>query len=663
MEFYGFLHFTVNTFTDKEWGFGDEQPAVFFPTDFNADQIVRTALEGGMKGLILTCKHHDGFCLWPSKYTEHSVKHSPWKDGKGDVVREISDACRKYGLKFGVYLSPWDRNHPDYGRPEYIVYYRNQLRELLTNYGPIFEMWFDGANGGDGYYGGTRERREIDRLTYYRWEETLAIVRELQPKACMFSDAGPDIRWNGNEEGIAGDPCWQTLNPEKNVPGIADLKELNNGNRPGSHWLPAESDVSIRPGWFYHSTEDERVRSSENLVDLYFKSIGRGSSFNLNLPPDRRGQIHDTDRKSLLEFRRVLDETFAVDLAKKARVSANNTRGNSPAFKPANTIDGNPQTYWSTDDGVTTPELILAFDKPIRFNIVNLREYLPLGQRIDKFGLDSWQANGWQEFASGTSIGNRRLVRGAPVTTSKIRLRVIEAPVCPAISEIGLYLDLPDNLQKVIREIHEFQMIGKRKTEKPPVLRIPRIADKAAAGDPSKVDWDKATPISLWRTLNGSEIPERKIKGALAQDGKYLYVALEETLDPAKLSSTTNIWSGDDWELFFAAQRGKTPYRQIAISPEGNHFDYEWAKLMADGGNPMPWTNNAVIKSDTTGGRWQARVSFPLAELIPGGVKIGQPFYINVFRATPKPGEYLCWSPTFENGFHDVIRMAELTLE
>jgi alpha-L-fucosidase len=212
LEYYGFVHFTVNTFTDKEWGYGNEPESVFNPTNFSAEQIVQTAKAAGMAGLILTCKHHDGFCLWPSRFTEHSVKKSPWKNGQGDVVREISRACRQAGLKFGVYLSPWDRNRADYGTSAYIEYYRNQLRELLTNYGPVFEVWFDGANGGDGFYGGARETRNVDRKAYYDWPTTFKLVRELQPAACMMSDGGPDVRWVGNERGEAGKTCWANCN-------------------------------------------------------------------------------------------------------------------------------------------------------------------------------------------------------------------------------------------------------------------------------------------------------------------------------------------------------------------------------------------------------------------------------------------------------------------
>lgn len=442
-EVYGFLHFTVNTFTDKEWGYGDEKESVFNPTDFNADQIVKAAADGGLKALILTAKHHDGFCLWPSKFTTHSVAGSPWKDGKGDVVREISEACRRHGLKFGVYLSPWDRNSKDYGHPEYITYYRNQLRELLTQYGTISELWFDGANGGDGYYGGAKEQRSIDRKTYYDWENTWKIVRELQPTACMFSDGGPDIRWVGNESGTAGVTCWATLNRAEFAPGQADEKRLNSGDRPGTDWLPAECDVSIRPGWFYHASEDAKVKTPAQLVDLYYASVGRGASFLLNLPPDRRGQIPDADAQSLREFHRIIESTFATNLASAAKAAASNTRGGDSRFAAKNVLDSKRETYWATDDAVTTPELILDLGKAVTFDVVRIREFLPLGQRVDAFGLDQWKDGQWVEFASGTSIGNCRLVRGNKVTTDKVRLRIVKAAVCPAISELSLFIEKP----------------------------------------------------------------------------------------------------------------------------------------------------------------------------------------------------------------------------
>ncbi len=440
LEFYGFLHFTVNTFTDKEWGYGDEAPSVFNPSAFDADQIVRAAKGAGMRGLILTCKHHDGFCLWPSAHTKHSVWSSPWRKGRGDVVRDISESCRRRGLRFGVYLSPWDRNHAEYGRPAYLAYYREQLRELLTQYGRIFEVWFDGANGGDGFYGGARERREIDRRTYYDWPNTWRIVRDLQPGACMFSDAGPDVRWVGNESGIAGETCWSTLNAADFTPGQADMKRLNAGDRPGTHWLPAECDVSIRPGWFYHAAEDDKVRSPENLLDLYFQSVGRGGSFLLNLPPDRRGLVHENDVRSLEGFRARLDALFADDLAPRGRAEASCVRGGDRRFAAARLTDGDPGTYWSTDDGVARAEATLAFRRPVTFDVVSLREHLPLGQRVEAFAVDVWTGSQWRRVAAGTGIGNRRLVRLArPATAESVRLRITRAAACPAISEFGLY--------------------------------------------------------------------------------------------------------------------------------------------------------------------------------------------------------------------------------
>jgi len=441
LEFYGFLHFTVNTFTDKEWGYGDEPESIFNPTAFDARQIVGAAKTAGMQGLILTAKHHDGFCLWPSKYTEHSVKNSPWRDGKGDVVREISDACRRHGLKFGVYLSPWDRNHKDYARPEYVAYFRNQLRELLTDYGPIYEVWFDGANGGAGYYGGARERRQIGRKTYYGGEETWALVRQLQPEAVMCSDVGPDVRWVGNEQGIAGDPCWATLSIGDWCPGFADRGQLNSGVRGGTHWIPAECDVSIRPGWFYHAGQDSQVRSPENLVQLYYVSVGRGASFLLNLPPDRRGLIHENDVASLRAMREHLDATFAVNLARQARFQASNVRGASPAWAAQKLVDGDKATYWSTDDGITAADVALEFGRPVTFNVLDLREAIALGQRVDRFALDARQEGGWREVAAAEGIGSRRLLRFKPVTTTAVRLRIAQAAACPAIAEMGLYCE------------------------------------------------------------------------------------------------------------------------------------------------------------------------------------------------------------------------------
>ncbi|MDR2848430.1 MAG: alpha-L-fucosidase, partial [Bacteroidales bacterium] len=353
-EQYAFIHFTVNTFTDKEWGYGDENPSIFNPTEFNAEQWVTTIKNAGLKGLILTCKHHDGFCLWPSAYTEHSIKKSPFKDGKADIVKEVSDACRKHGLFFGIYLSPWDRNHAQYATPEYITYYRNQLTELLSNYGEVSEVWFDGANGGDGYYGGAREGRHIDNKTYYDWTNTHTIVRKLAPHAVMFSDGGPDIRWCGNESGFAGETNWATM-PDSIYAGKPSVEAvLNAGSENGNVWIPAEVDVSIRPGWFYHESEDAKVRTPENLLKLYLSSVGRGANLLLNLPPDRRGLIHENDVKALTEWKQLLDATFATNLADHAKASSDKYRGSSKKYAAGNVTDGDKETYWATDDNVTS---------------------------------------------------------------------------------------------------------------------------------------------------------------------------------------------------------------------------------------------------------------------------------------------------------------------
>jgi len=436
LAFYGFIHFTVNTFTDLEWGRGDESPALFNPTDFSADQIAGAAALGGMSGLILTAKHHDGFCLWPSDFTEHSVKNSPWQNGRGDVVAALARACQDRGLKFGIYLSPWDRNHPQYGRPAYIAYYRSQLRELLTRYGPLFEVWFDGANGGDGYYGGRYERREIDARTYYEWDEILAMIRELQPQACIFGGwPGADVRWTGNEQGIAGDPCWHTFAAGQGEEAGQEI--LNRGMRDGTVWFPAECDVSIRPGWFYHASEDKQVRTPENLLGLYHQSVGRGANLLLNLPPDRRGRIHEADCRSLEGFRRLREDLFARNLASQEQAAASSAF--APEFDAGRVLDGSAATYWTSAEGDGAPELVLDFDRPVTINLVSLREYLPLGQRVEAFALDTWQSGGWQERYRGTAIGSRRLVGLPGVKAGRLRLRITRAPAGPAIQAFDVY--------------------------------------------------------------------------------------------------------------------------------------------------------------------------------------------------------------------------------
>jgi alpha-L-fucosidase len=439
-EQYAFIHFTTNTFTGKEWGYGDENPSIFNPTAFDAEQWVTTIKAAGLNGLILTCKHHDGFCLWQSAYTEHSVKNSPFREGKGDIVKEVSDACRKHGLFFGVYLSPWDRNYAQYAAPEYITYYRNQLTELLTNYGDVSEVWFDGANGGDGYYGGAREKRKIDNRTYYDWPKTQSIIRKLAPRAMMFSDGGPDIRWCGNERGYAGETNWCTVPGDTIYPGKSNINQLlNTGAEDGNSWIPSEVDVSIRPGWFYHETEDGKVRTPENLLKIYLESVGRGANLLLNLPPDQRGLLHENDVKSLLDWKKLLDATFSNNLAAKAKVSANTYRGKSKQYAAANVTDGDKDTYWATNDGVKTGSIEINLGKPQKVSYVLIQEYIRLGQRVKNFSVEAWKNNVWENVATGTTIGHKRILPLGTVETSKIRINITDAKACPLISNVEIY--------------------------------------------------------------------------------------------------------------------------------------------------------------------------------------------------------------------------------
>ena len=432
-ERYAFVHFSINTFTDKEWGYGDESPALFDPSDFDPDQIVAAAKSAGLTGIILTAKHHDGFCLWPTMLTDHCIRHSPYRNGHGDIVGEMERAARRAGLAFGLYLSPWDRNHADYGRPAYVEYYRKQVVELCTRYGTLFEFWFDGANGGDGYYGGTRETRKIDAPRYYDWPSIVALVHRHQPMACTFDPLGSDIRWVGNEDGVAGDPCWPTM---PNHPYVQ--AEGNSGVRGAPLWWPAETDVSIRPGWFYHPDEDARVKSPDRLIRLYDESVGRGTNLNLNIPPDRRGRIADPDCAALTSFGTAMRTTFATDLAAGAVAQASAER--SSAFAAARVLDGDRETYWSTPDGVTDPSLVLDLPPGRTFDLIRLREYLPLGARVTRFAVDAEIDGRWQTLAEHDGIGAQRMIRlPRPIAPRRLRLRILAAPVCPAISEIALF--------------------------------------------------------------------------------------------------------------------------------------------------------------------------------------------------------------------------------
>ena len=445
---YCIIHWGPDTYTDKEWGYGDEEPKLVNPSAFDAMQIVGAARAGGFKGIIVVAKHHDGFCLWPTKTTQHNISNSPYENGKGDILREYRNACDKLGMQMGVYCSPWDRNSPLYGKPDYVTkVYRKQLQELYTNYGPLFITWHDGANGGDGYYGGAREVRKIDRSTYYGWDITWGIARSLQPNAVIFGDVGPDVRWVGNERGQAGETSWATYTPhapdEGKKPGNGYVKDYEGteGHRDGQFWMPAECDVALRPGWFYHQRQDDSVKTPAVLMDLYYKSVGRGAALDLGLSPDRTGQLSKNDVRSLKQFGDILKSTFAVNLAKGAVLTASNTRGNNKAkFGAANLLDNNRYTYWATDDKVKKPKLVLDLHQTKTFNVIRVRENIKLGQRIEEVAVDAWLNGKWEEIAKATSIGGNRLIRlQNNVSASKVRLRVTKSPVCIALSDFGLY--------------------------------------------------------------------------------------------------------------------------------------------------------------------------------------------------------------------------------
>ena len=442
MEVYAFIHYSLNTYTDQEWGFGNEDPQLFNPSDLDCRQWARVCKQAGMRGIIFTAKHHCGFCMWPSAYTDYSVKNSPWKQGKGDVVRELADACREEGLEFAVYLSPWDRNHPEYGRPAYVEYFRNQLRELLTNYGDIFEVWFDGANGGDGWYGGANETRKIDRTTYYEWPETYKMIRELQPKCLIWNDGSDrgDLRWVGTEAGNVGETNWSLLNHD----GEVTWPMLHYGLEDGDSWVPGETNTSIRPGWFYHETENEHVKSLSKLMDTYYKSVGRNSTLLLNFPIAPNGRIHPTDSLRGIAFKKMIQEVFRENLI------------------------ASPPTPLQGERGVVT--YTIDIQKGAACNRFVAEEDIRYGQRVKKFSLEAEVDGKWiplkDELVEGsdglTTIGHRRIICFPTIKATKLRFTITDAKCTPIIKKLGVYLapeltaDIPDAGEKRSSNLHYF---------------------------------------------------------------------------------------------------------------------------------------------------------------------------------------------------------------
>ena len=459
METYAFVHFGLNTFNDREWGYGDSDPKTFNPKKLDCEQWVKTFVEAGMTGVILTAKHHDGFCLWPTQLTEYCIRNTPYKDGKGDIVGELSAACKKYGIKFAVYLSPWDRHQANYGSPEYVEYFHKQLQELMTRYGQVFEVWFDGANGGDGWYGGAKDSRSIDRKNYYNYPRIFEMLNKLQPQAVVFSDGGPGCRWVGNESGYAGATNWSFLRAGEVFPGYAHYRELQYGHADGNQWTAAECDVSIRPGWFYHPEEDDKVKSVDHLTDLYYRSVGHNATLLLNFPVDRNGLVHPIDSTNAVNFHKRILKELGTNLLAGIRPKVSNERGGK--FTAKAITDGQWDTYWATAPDVLNATVEFQLAKTEKVNRMMLQEYIPLGQRVKSFIVEYDNKGEWLPVKLNeetTTVGYKRLLRFETVTTDKLRVRFTDArgPLC--INNIEAYYagETRDNFSVKTEEMKSF---------------------------------------------------------------------------------------------------------------------------------------------------------------------------------------------------------------
>lgn len=450
LELSAFLHFGINTFTNREWGKGSENPKLFNPKELDANQWVKACKDGGMKLIILTAKHHDGFCLWPSAYTEHSVKNSPWKNGKGDVVKELATACKKYDMKLGIYLSPWDRNSLVYGTEKYNAYFVAQLTELLSNYGDIAEVWFDGANGE-----GPNGKKQV-----YDWQRYYKTIRKLQPNA-VIAVVGPDVRWVGTESGYGRDTEWSVVpaNIQDEDKIAADSQQEAGIYRPeidavakdlGSReklftanrlvWYPSEVDVSIRPGWFYHKKQDNQVKSVEKLMDIYYSSVGKNSLLLLNIPPDKRGLIHENDKAILKKWYETILSTFKNNLAQNANIKYQGSKNN---FNPDHILDNNTETFWQADQDDKSPFLEIELKKKEFMDRLILQEHIRNGQRIEMFRLEAKIEGKWIVLCDGTTVGYKRILKFPKIEAKKLRLRILQSRLNPIISELGIYNSNP----------------------------------------------------------------------------------------------------------------------------------------------------------------------------------------------------------------------------
>lgn len=430
-QYYAFVHFGPNTFTGVEWGQGTENPDVFNPTELDCRQWCRVFKEAGMSGVILTAKHHDGFALWQSKQTRHGVMSSKWRDGKGDVLKELSEACKEYGLWLGVYLSPWDRNHPTYGTPEYNDTFVAMLEEVLTKYGDIKEVWFDGANGE-----GPNGKRQV-----YDWPRFEATVRKFAPNAVIFGDGG-DVRWVGNEQGFVGETNWNFL-PSGHWPGDQSIYHLlNEGDPKGDKYSPGECDVSIRPGWFWRESENDKVKSLEQLQEIWYRSVGHGGNLLLNVPPDTRGLIHESDIRALGEFKRWRDALMSEDFAKGAKLSMSSIPRGS--FGVNNLIDGDEETYWMTRDGTSEATVGLRWETPTIIDHIEISEPIRLGQRIDKILLTVGDDTGNKVIVEGRTVGYRRVFRFPAVAAQNASITLRSRSGSVALSSIKALLGPPD---------------------------------------------------------------------------------------------------------------------------------------------------------------------------------------------------------------------------